>query len=258
MPAYLEVALLAARAGAAAIGGSFPRHAAPDFKGAVDPVTEADHRSEKAILEVLAEHRPGDATLSEESGGQGWERGRVWIADPLDGTVNFVHGLPHISVSVALWEDGHPKVGVVVDVTRGEEFTAQRSGGTHVDGARVSVSPQADLAQALMVTGFPYDRQERARVYTDVLARVLSRVQGVRRLGSAALDLCWVACGRFEGYWEHSLEAWDAAAGVLLVEEAGGVVTGYENVPFRLGEGGIVASNGLLHAELVEAVGSRG
>ncbi len=229
MSSDLELALLAAGAGAevvlAALASQIESPIAVDFKGDVDPVTQVDRAAEAAILTILESNRPKDGVLSEESGGNDWRKGRVWICDPLDGTVNFVHGLPQVSVSVALWEDGQPLIGVVHDVARNEVFYAEAGHGARLNGTPISVSRVSEPRQALIVTGFPYDRNERAAAYLPALQAVLTRYQGIRRIGSAALDLCWTACGRLDGYWEYVLKPWDAAAGILIVEEAGGIVT---------------------------------
>lgn len=250
----LEVALRAARAGAEVIAEAAGRAVAADLKGVVNPVSEVDRRAEEAVVGVLRRHRPDDALLAEESGGERWDTGRVWIIDPLDGTINFLHGIPQVAVSVALWEDGKPRVGVVVDVARNETFTAEKGGGAHLNGAPIRVSEVERPARGLVATGFPYDRQQHARAYTDVVAAVLSRFQGVRRMGSAALDLCWVACGRYDGFWEFKLEPWDTAAALLVVEEAGGVVSKPDGSPFLPGDPALVAANPHLHGVLAEVV----
>jgi myo-inositol-1(or 4)-monophosphatase len=252
----LDVALEAARAGAEVVRAAFGKTADPRFKSsAVDPVTETDKASETAILDVIRSRRPDDVTLSEESGGAGWDGSRVWITDPLDGTVNFIHGFPHVAVSVAIWDGGSPIAGVVIDVVRGEEFTAVTGGGAFLDGDPIEVSEQGDLVRSLLVTGFPYDRRENADRYTRVLARVLSNIQGIRRTGSAALDMCYVACGRFDGYWEYGLGPWDAAASLIAVTEAGGRWSGFAGTPYRLGDGGVVVTNGAIHSALMSVVG---
>ena len=176
------------------------------------------------------------------------------MIDPLDGTVNFVHGIPHFSVSVALWNDGTPMIGVVIDVMRGEEFVAIRGEGSRLNDQPIEVSSTGLMSDALLVTGFPYDRQEHGRAYLDVVGTALERAQGVRRIGSAALDLAWVACGRFDGYWEYGIAPWDAAAGVLLVTEAGGAVTDHEGNRDHLGAKAFVATNGVIHEELRQMV----
>lgn len=249
-----KVALEAARAGAAVVREGFLSRPEVEMKGAVNPVTVVDDQAEQAIFGALDRLCPGEPVLGEESGGAGWDSERVWIVDPLDGTVNFVHGMPHVSVSVAVWESGAPRAGAVLDVTRGEEFSASAGDRSYLDGDPIEVSDETNLAESLIVTGFPYDRQERAPEYAAVLAAVMARVQGVRRLGSAALDLAWVACGRFDGYWEYGLGPWDSAAGVLLVESAGGSVSDHRCGPYDLGSPTIVATNGELHDDLAAIV----
>lgn len=250
----LDVALQAARAGAEVVRRGFDSRPEIQLKGAVDPVTVVDQEAEEAIFAVLDRLRPDDRVLGEESGGAGWDSDRVWIVDPLDGTVNFIHGVPQVAVSVAVWEAGHPVAGVVIDVSRGEEFAATRDEGASLDGVPIRVSACEQLGDALIATGFPYDRQDRAEAYVAAVAGVLSEAQGLRRIGSAALDICWVACGRFDGYWEFSLAPWDMAAGVLVLEEAGGNVTDHLGNPYVLGSPTLVASNGAIHHRLTDIV----
>ncbi len=250
----LWIALKAARAGAAVVRDNFGIALTAEFKGGANPVTEVDRISEEHILAVIQHHFPSDPVLAEESGGAHSEEGRVWLVDPLDGTVNFLHAVPQVAVSVALWVDGQPAVGVVIDPLRREEFTAEREGGAFNGSNPIQVSSQTRLTESLVATGFPYDRNLHASAYTANLAGVLARVQGIRRLGSAALDLAWVACGRYEGYWEYGLHPWDTGAGVLLITEAGGQVSNPAGDPYRLTDWGIVVSNGLVHQALLEAV----
>jgi myo-inositol-1(or 4)-monophosphatase len=224
------------------------------WKSDANPVTEIDRSAEAAILEVIRRFRPADGILAEEAGGGGWAEGRVWIIDPLDGTVNFIHGIPHISVSVALWIDGLPQVGVIYDVIRNEEFYGVRDLGAWLNHEKVAVSRQANFGESLLATGFPYDRNVHGRKYAAVMGEVLTRAQGIRRFGSAALDLAWVACGRYEGYWETGIAPWDSAAGILLIREAGGKVTNIDGGPHRLDDSVIVTSNGLIHDALLEAI----
>ncbi len=226
------------------------------FKGDADPVTDTDHRSERTILSVIARHRPDETVVAEEQGGTVPDGGRVWLVDPLDGTTNFVHGFPWISISVALWIDNVPKVGVVVDVTTGDEYVAVAGEGAHVNGLPISVSSTRAISHALVVTGFPYDRKERTEVCRTRFRQVLEKVQGIRRLGSAALDLCMVACGRMDGYWEEDLSPWDMGAGILLVMEAGGKVTDPRGRPVGPAEPFVVASNGIIHPTLLAALTS--
>jgi myo-inositol-1(or 4)-monophosphatase len=249
----LAVAVAAARAGAAAVRSRFGRGLEADFKGAVDPVTAADRAAEAAVFEILGRHRPADAILSEEAGEAGGAApGRRWVVDPLDGTVNFLHSVPHCAVSVALEDEAGPVAGAIVDVLRGEEFTALRGGGARVNGRPLAVSAQGDLRRALLSTGFPYDRHRHAADYTGAVTAALTASQGIRRSGAACLDLAWVAAGRYEGHWEFGLKPWDVAAGILLVLEAGGRATDSYGGPPRPED--LVASNGLLHEALLALV----
>lgn len=250
----IEVATLAAHAGAAVVRSHFGGAVEPEWKGVVDPVTAVDRAAEDAVLDVIRTHRPRDRILAEESGGDDWDNGRVWIVDPLDGTVNFVHGLPQVATSVGLRNDGAALVGVVADVVHEETFAAECGAGASLDGVPISVSPTTEPARSLVVTGFAYDRQQRATEMATTLASVLTTFQGIRRLGSAALDLCWVACGRVDAYWEYGLRPWDSAAGTLIVEEAGGRVTTFSGDPYPLDDPGIVATNGNVHDALLEAI----
>ena len=250
----LDVALAAAQAGTAIIRERFGTDFHTDWKGEVDPVTEVDRLAEAAILSVIREHRPEDRILAEESGGHDWNRGRVWIVDPLDGTDNFVHGFPQVSTSVALRHDGEGVVGVVESVVNGETFAAEAGAGATLDGAPIGASRIDEPARALVGTGFAYDRQRRAQSMANTLAGVLQRFQGIRRVGSAALDLCWVAAGRMDAYWEYGVRPWDTAAGALIVTEAGGRISTFTGEAYPLDDPGIVATNGLVHDALLEAI----
>jgi myo-inositol-1(or 4)-monophosphatase len=245
----LELAIAAARAGGTILRDGFDRGIEAHYKRRFDPVTEIDHASEAKVLSIISEHRPDDAILAEESGGS-IPTGRVWIVDPLDGTVNFVHGIPHISVSVGLWKGDAPLVGVVYDPLRDECFSAAAGGGAHLNGAPISVSSTTELDLSVTATGFPYDHGDYADEYASVLGAVLGSVNGIRRFGSAALDLAWVAAGRYEAYWELGIAPWDQAAGIALVREAGGRVTdmrGAESIPTAPL---VLSSNGLVHDAL--------
>ncbi|MEX0795093.1 MAG: inositol monophosphatase family protein [Acidimicrobiia bacterium] len=252
----LWVALRAARAGAEEVLAGAGSAFLTQMKGVVDPVTEIDERAETAIRASIASHFPDDSLLGEEGGGEGWQQGRVWIIDPLDGTINFVHSLPHFSVSVALWDDGVPLIGVVIDVMRQEEFVAVRGEGARLNDLPIGVSETPSMNESVIATGFPYDRRQHAREYLEVVANVLEIAQGIRRLGSAALDLAWVACGRVDAYWEFGIKPWDAAAGTLLVAEAGGFVTDHRGASNNLDAGACIASNGNIHDELRAIVSS--
>ena len=219
-------------------------------KGDIDLVTEADIAAERLIVERIRSHHPRHAILTEESGdvvslgdaGSGYK----WVIDPLDGTTNYAHGYPVFCVSVALEHEGRVVVGVVYDPSRDELFAAERGGGATLNGRRVRVSETDELNRALVCTGFPYDvrtRTDFARHFRDFIMKA----QSVRRDGAAALDLAYVAAGRFDGFYEEGLRPWDVAAGVLLVEEAGGRVTHYDGSPFHIYKPPIAASNGLVH-----------
>jgi myo-inositol-1(or 4)-monophosphatase len=223
-------------------------------KGAADLVTQADRDSEALILDRLRSKFPDHAFLAEESGGDG-PRDRavpLWVIDPLDGTTNFAHGLPIWSVSVACIVEGRPVVGVVLDPTRGECFTARRGDGARLNGRPIGVSGETRLGDAFLVTGFPYDVAESSVDNLDHFARMVKRSRAVRRLGSAAIDLAYVACGRFDGFWELKIRVWDMAAGALLVEEAGGVVRDFGGGPFDPFGEEILAANVKLANEMAD------
>jgi myo-inositol-1(or 4)-monophosphatase len=249
----LDVALAAARVGGAVISEAFGGSYDAEYKGRHDPVTKVDHASEEAIIELIRTERPDDAIVAEESGGVE-SSGRHWIIDPLDGTVNFIHGIPQIAVSVGLWEGTTPLSGVVLDPLRDETFTAEAGKGARLNGAEIRVSPTEELDRAVVATGFPYDHADHAPEYAAALGAVLESVNGIRRFGSAALDLAWVAAGRFDAFWELGIAPWDQAAGILLVREAGGRVTdpfGNDSLP---GTRLVMATNGTLHDALAARV----
>jgi myo-inositol-1(or 4)-monophosphatase len=251
----LEVATQAAAAGAAVIAAAFGGTAALEMKGQFDPVTEVDHAAERAILDVIDRHRPDDAVLAEESGRIG-EAGRRWIIDPMDGTVNFIHGIPQISVAIGLFDGDDGIVGVIHDPLRNEVFAAAKDRGATRNGAPIVVSSTGDLEKAVLATGFPYDHGQYAEAYATTLGAVLARVNGIRRFGSAALDLAWTAAGRYEGYWELGIAPWDQAAGMVILREAGGRITHPDGTPSLPETPMLVASNGVLHDELREIVWS--
>jgi myo-inositol-1(or 4)-monophosphatase len=220
----LDLALRAARAGAEVVRAGFGSVTAAELKGANDPVTEIDRRSEEAIVSMLRAERPSDAVIAEEGAGVAGGS-RRWYVDPLDGTVNFVHGIPQVSVSVAVYDEDGGLAAVVIDPLREETFSAVRGRGATLNGAPITVSRAAELRGTVVATGFFYDHDRYADEYARPVAAVLARVNGIRRFGSAALDLAWTAAGRFDGYWELGVAPWDTAAGALLVREAGGLVT---------------------------------
>lgn len=221
-------------------------------KGDVDLVTRADRASEEFLVDGIRRRFPGHAILAEEGGGGDGEPGApLWIVDPLDGTTNFAHGLPLWSVSIGVMQEGRLLAGVVHDPNRDECFRAARGGGAFLGGRRIAVSGTADLGDALLVTGFPYDVRTSDVDNLDHFRRFMKRSRAVRRLGSAALDLAWVAAGRFDGFWELKLHPWDVAAGALLVQEAGGIVTGFGGEPLDVFGAEVVAANPTLAAAML-------
>ncbi|MCX6140272.1 MAG: inositol monophosphatase family protein [Candidatus Kapabacteria bacterium] len=215
-------------------------------------VTEYDLRCEEKIISILREATPHASILAEESGLSDTHDELTWIIDPLDGTVNFAHGIPIFSVSIAATINGTPVCGVIYHPLLQETFTAIDGEGAFLNGRRLSVSKTATLDDSILVTGFPYNVNENPQHCIDQFSKVVGKGLPIRRLGSAALDLAYIAAGRFDGYWEVSLHVWDMAAGVLLVREAGGIVSHYDDREFRIGLDSIVATNGHIHQELVE------
>ncbi len=223
-PTLQDLQRLARQAGAILRHGYRQEHTI-DYKGEIDLVTEIDRLSEDFLLAEIRRLFPGHQVLTEESEGLAGDDRHLWIIDPLDGTVNYAHGVPIFSVSVAYARGGVVRFGVVYDPMRDECFSASRGGGASLNGQPIQVAAASDLNHSLLVTGFPYDIRTTAHNNLDNYARFALRSQGVRRLGSAALDLCYVAAGRFDGYWELSLKPWDLAAGALIAAEAGAKVT---------------------------------
>ena len=226
-------------------------------KGAIDLVTEVDLECERMCRAVIAERFPGHDVLAEEMGSVPTERAPSrwrWIFDPLDGTTNYAHGLPIYCASLGLEIDGQREVAAVYDPSRRELFTAERGGGAFLNGTPLAVSATTAVSEALLVTGFPYDVHQNSAPLVELFALFLSRSRAVRRLGSAALDLCYVAAGRFDAFWEQHLKPWDVAAGALIVEEAGGRVTGMDGAPFDAAAAHLVASNGHIHDEMARLI----
>jgi myo-inositol-1(or 4)-monophosphatase len=218
----------------------------------VDLVTIADKLSEKTLDEFFLRAAPSHGFLGEEGAMRVAAPGApTWIVDPLDGTMNFAHGLPVFCVSVAAVVDGAPQVGVVHDPSRGEVFSAIRGVGAWMNGNTIAVSDRENLGEALLATGFPYDRRAQADRYLAYFKSYMCAAHGIRRMGAAALDLAWVAAGRVDGFWEFGLKPWDVAAGSLLVEAAGGVVSDLSGQPFALEGPSILAANARVHAEML-------
>ncbi|MCL4396617.1 MAG: inositol monophosphatase [Chloroflexi bacterium] len=223
-----------------------------EFKGKTNVVTAVDRAAEQIVVESLLAGFPHSAILAEEAGRrEAPDADRTWIIDPLDGTSNYVRGLPHFAVSIACEIRGQVELGVVYAPVLDELFWAQRGRGAWLNGRRLSVSKTRHLVEALVSSGFPYEPDKLGCDNLPEWARVVRAIRSARSNGAAALDLCYVACGRLDGHWELELEAWDVAAGALLVREAGGGVTGADGSPFTVRCGQILATNGHLHGELL-------
>jgi myo-inositol-1(or 4)-monophosphatase len=247
----LEVAVEAAKAAGEVLRSGFGRPQSVEYKGQVDLLTEADQRAQHNIEEVLKEAFPDYAILAEEGEGTPAEGDPRWIVDPLDGTTNYAHGLAIFSVSVALERGGEVLLGVVHDPMGQETYAARGGGGATLNGRGIRVSDTDEPIRALLATSFS-DEREYVPVGLDLFGRFARLVRGVRRLGSAALDMCYVAAGRLDGCYEHGFSVWDVAAGVLILEEAGGKATDYRGRELDLEGGEVVASNGLLHPALID------
>lgn len=219
-------------------------------------VTEADKKAEEAIINSIREDYPDHYILSEEIGEIKKDSSIKWIIDPIDGTVNFAHGIPICCVSIGVEQDGEMILGAVYNPLMNELFFAQKGFGATLNDKLISVSRKTDMSNACLVTGFPYNWEEAANNPLNVFERFIRQGLPVRRLGSAAIDLCWVACGRFDGFWEHHLNPWDSAAGYLIVEEAGGKVTDFSGNAYSPYQKKILATNGHIHADLLKEINS--
>jgi myo-inositol-1(or 4)-monophosphatase len=248
----LAVAAEAARAAGDILRDRFGRTNRIEKKGVIDLVTDADLKAERAVLDILRHRLPGDRILSEEAGQTDAPSNRTWLVDPLDGTTNFAHGFPFFAVSIALEADGDLVLGIVYNPWQNECFEAAAGAGAFLNGAPIRVSAVDNLQEALLGTGFPYDIHERSESVMDLFTRMVVRAQGVRRPGSAALDLCYLAAGRLDAFWESGLKPWDTAAGAVIVKEAGGAISTFEGAPFSPYADTLVASNGPLHQAMLE------
>ena len=249
----LDVAAVAARAGGAVLRESYGQVQSVRFKGLTDLVTEVDVRAEQTIVALLRSHFPTHQILAEEGSVGGDDARHRWIVDPLDGTTNYAHGLRIFSVSVGYERDGALAAGAVFDPSQDELFLATAGGGATVNGQPIRVSKTDQLVRALLGTGFPYDPAQRP-IALRQFAAVSMEAQAVRRAGSAALDCCWVAAGRFDGYWENVVSAWDVAAGALIAMEAGATVTDVRGAPFRVDAGSIMLATPAIHPPLLDLV----
>ena len=253
----LEAAIAAAKAAGEVLRNCFGQHQEVKYKGEVDLVTQADENAEQTIKEILQETFPHYGMLAEESGSLEGKGDTRWIVDPLDGTTNYAHGLPVFCTSIALEKDSEVVLGVVHDPVANEIYAAERGNGATLNGEPISVSNTAEPIRALLATGFPYDRNE-VPVALEIFGQFALRTQSMRRLGSAALDLCYVAAGRLDGYYERGIKVWDIAAGILILREAGGKATDYSGHELDLERGEVVASNGPLHPDLVSVTSEYG
>lgn len=253
---YLDIATTAARqAGEILIAYWNQTYAISNKNGFSNLVTEVDHQSEKSILTTLLQRYPHHGIIAEESThSEIPEKEFIWLVDPLDGTTNYTHRLPLVSISISLLHKGVPIVGIVYNPMLKEFYHAIRGGGAYLNDVPIKVSTVADLSSSLLVTGFAYDRHTNPNNNYAEFKHLSQISQGVRRLGSAALDLAFVAAGRLDGYWERGLKCWDVAAGILLVEEAGGQVSGYHGQPYDIFASQILATNGHIHAHLSQAL----
>jgi myo-inositol-1(or 4)-monophosphatase len=220
-------------------------------------VTEADHASEKAIMDTIREAFPDHYILSEESGEIKTDSPYKWIIDPIDGTVNYAHGIPICCVSIGLEFEGKMILGAVFNPLLDEFFLAEKGKGATLNGEKIMVSDKTKVIDSCLVTGFPYTYLDEPNGPLDVFERFIRKGVPIRRLGSAAIDLCWVAAGRFDGFFEHKLNAWDSAAGFLMVEEAGGKVTDFKGNYYSLYQPEIVATNGKFHSEILEWINDK-
>jgi myo-inositol-1(or 4)-monophosphatase len=253
-----NVLIEATRAGAAEI----LRYFNSDFKisnkeGINNLVTEADHASEKAILAVIRSHFPNHQILAEESGEMIQDSTYKWIIDPIDGTVNFANGIPLNCVSIGIEKEGEMVLAAIYNPHINEFFFAEKGKGATLNNKAIKVSEQAQTIKACLVTGFPYTYINMANGPLEIFERFIRKGVPVRRLGSAAIDLCWVAAGRFDGFYEHKLEPWDSAAGYLIVEEAGGKVTDFSGDKFSVYQHRILATNGKIHDEMMDIINNR-
>ena len=220
-------------------------------------VSEIDRGAEAKIISIIRSHFPQHAILAEESGGSLAPADVRWIIDPLDGTTNFLHGVPIFSVSIGVERKGELVAGVVYDPNLDEMFTVEKGGGAYLNGKRLKVSASSTLLDSLLVTGFPYNITDNPENAVEHFVHFLMAARGVRRLGSAAMDLCYVAAGRFDGFWEVSLNPWDMAAGALLIQEAGGRITDMRGNPLNIYQKTVLASNGIIHDAMLAIVNKK-
>lgn len=255
MEKFFSVALQAIEAAGSLIQETWQQAKQIHYKSAIDLVTTVDRQAEERIVHLLQKHFPDHSILAEEETTiDNPQSSYRWIIDPLDGTTNFAHAYPHFCVSIALEREGDLALGLVYDPLREELFKAVKGQGASLNGNPIQTSKVAQLETALLATGFPYDRRENAAFYLSYFKAFMLHSQGVRRNGSAALDLCYLACGRLDGFWELKLRPWDTAAGSLIVREAGGTLTDFSGNEFSIRGEETLGSNGLIHDEMLRIV----
>lgn len=256
MPTELEIAVDAARQAGKLLLEGFHQHHSLLYKGDINFATEVDHRSEVLIAHILKDSFPEDGFVGEENTLRNQTAHRKWIVDPLDGTTNYARGYPYFAVSIGLEEDGIPLLGVVYNPILDEMFSAQRGQGAALNGSPIHVSDTATLGQALLASGFPYEVWNTEKDNMAEFMKMVKRTMSVRNDGSAALDICYTACGRLDGYWEQHVQPWDIAAGVVILTEAGGQASLYDGSPFDLYGHSMLASNGSLHQTILQVLKS--
>ena len=248
----LKVAGEAARAAGAVLTSMFGKVNHWTKKGDIDLVTDADLMSEKAIMEVVRRRFPRDNIYSEEAGRHDQKSHRTWLVDPLDGTTNFAHCFPYFAASIALEVKGKVVLGVVFNPYMDEYFEASEGAGAYLNNKQIGVSGTEELGEALLGTGFPYDIHDRPVEVIDLFSKMVVRAQGIRRPGAAALDLCYVAAGRLDGFWEIGLKPWDTAAGMVILKEAGGKLSNFEGEPYTPYMESVLAGNRPIHDAMME------
>lgn len=251
---FKKTAIDAAKSAGLLLKRNIGRRHTIEFKGVIDVVTEMDIKAEDMIMKTIKARFPEHGILTEESFEQKSGSEYRWIIDPLDGTTNYSHGFPIFCVSIALEREGEIILGVVFNPMLNELFTAEKGKGAYLNNKRIRVSGISELTKSLLATGFPYDVRTSRDNNISHFANFAVRVQAIRRAGSAALDMCYVACGRFDGFWELKLKPWDTAAAMLIIKEAGGIVTDFKGSAFSLYSGETLASNGLVHDEMIEVL----
>ncbi|SPD75945.1 Inositol-1-monophosphatase [uncultured Desulfobacterium sp.] len=250
----LNIARKAAQSGGKILADLFGQVKQITKKGDIDLVTEADLNSEKEIIRIIHDNFPDDNILSEEGGELGRMTNRTWIIDPLDGTTNFVHGFPFFAVSIGLEIEQEIALGVVFNPYLGELFEAVKGSGAFFNNSTIHVSHTPTLAESLLATGFPYNIQKESGNVIRLFEKMLVLSQGVRRPGSAAIDMCYVAAGRFDGFWEQNLKPWDTAAGTIIVKEAGGTLSDYTGAPYNPYMHSVVAANPYIHDMMISVL----